>query len=197
MTLAPLPTADLPSRELPLATLEPGTVLVRVHWPDRALFFGPRTGDRPRHRFDDPDGQFGVCYLAASIAGAFVETFLREGREPLIAERELRMRQLSRIRVTAALRVVECHGRGLSRLGTTSAVASGAYSRSRAWSGALHRHPSAPDGIRYRSRHDDSEFCLALFDRAASRLQVDDTIALLDPDRGVWPAMATYRVGVI
>lgn len=37
---------------------------------------------------------------------------------------------------------------------------------SQAWARALHAHPDAPDGILYPSRHDPSQRCVALFDRA-------------------------------
>ena len=36
------------------------------------------------------------------------------------------------------------------------------------WSRALWEHPQQPDGIIYRSRHDPSKVCAALFDRCAS-----------------------------
>ena len=40
----------------------------------------------------------------------------------------------------------------------------------RKWSRAIHDHPAVLDGIAYRSKHDDDEVCIALFDRARDRV---------------------------
>jgi hypothetical protein len=173
-----------------------GTALVRIHWPGKALFFGPATERRPRGRFDCADGSFGTCYLGEHTRGAFVETFLREGRVKLVGEAELRAREWSSLEVVAPLRLVTCHGPALTDLRTTSAISSGAYSRSRAWAAALHCHPDSPDGLRYRSRHDDDELCVALFTRAAAKLRVTATHSLLDPATGVIDAINAYEVAV-
>jgi hypothetical protein len=51
-------------------------------------------------------------------------------------------------------------------------VCNGPYAVTRAWALALHEHPSRPDGIRYRARHDDDGFAIALFDRAAAAVSI-------------------------
>lgn len=45
----------------------------------------------------------------------------------------------------------------------------------------LHDHPDVPDGIRYRSRHDPSLVCLAIFDRASERLLAERSGSLVEP----------------
>ena len=62
--------------ELPISVLGADTVLTRLH----ALRYAPTPQYRQAlHRFDDPERGFGICYLAESLSGAFVETFLQEG----------------------------------------------------------------------------------------------------------------------
>jgi RES domain len=47
------------------------------------------------------------------------------------------------------------------------------YDAPQAWSAALHRYPTMPDGIAYTARHDDGAACCALFDRAPSLAEVE------------------------
>lgn len=174
-----------------------GSTLVRIHRPNQALFFGPGAKQRPRGRFDSTNGAFGTCYMAENTLAAFVETFLREGRVKLVMEDELTARRWSRLEVIAPLTLVPCHGPALPKLQTTSAISSGVYSRSRAWAAALYGHADAPDGLRYRSRHNDDQFCIALFDRAAASVRVIETLPLLHPSTGVIEAINAYDVSVI
>ena len=145
---------------------------------------------------DSLDGEFATCYMAENTLAAFAETFLREGRVKLVMVDELEARQWSRLQVVAPLTLVSCHGSALTTLQTTSAISSGAYSRSRAWAAALHSHPDGPDGLRYRSRHNDDQFCNALFDRAAASVRVIETLPLLHPSTGVIDAINAYAVSV-
>jgi hypothetical protein len=45
-------------------------------------------------------------------------------------------------------------------------MATGEYYVSQTWALAFHDHPDRPDGLLYRSRHDPSRICAAIFDRA-------------------------------
>ena len=56
-------------------------------------------------------------------------------------------------------------GGGLARLGATAAIFTGDYEKAQGWSRALHDHPSRPDGLRYRVKHDPSRVGVAIFDR--------------------------------
>jgi hypothetical protein len=197
MKLAPLPSSKLSGVSLPQTIVPAGTHFVRIHWPGKALFFGPGAQASARSRFDSVSGAFGTCYLADSTRGAFAETFLRAGRVRVVTETQLNEREWSVIEVLQDLSVVPLHGPALSLLGTTAAVASGAYSRSRAWSAALHAHRDAPDGVRYRSRHNDDELCMALFDRAQGKVRVAATLPLRDPATGVISAIDAYDVAVL
>lgn len=156
-----------------LATLElpAGTELFRCHQARH----GPiHFGREPVHRFDAPNGEFGVCYLSRSHAGAFAETFLRSARGQLIERGDLDLYALSRLRVTRPLTLAQCYGSGLRRNKIDARVSSSVdYPRHRAFSLACHEHPQQPDGLIYRARFDDDQFSVALFDRASDTIATD------------------------
>ncbi len=159
--------------------LAKGTRLYRICRVDRGpLWFGPGNGRPPRHRFDAPDGSYGVCYLAASYSGAFVETFMRDpragdGRGRLLALSALAARHCVEVELTSALTVGALRGRGLSWRGLTASVSSSPlYDDTRSISAAIHSEAAGLAGIEYRCRHDDDEIAYALFDRARPHLRV-------------------------
>jgi len=180
----PLPPRDLKKRPLPIHEIRAIENLYRIHPADRTpLFFGPAQGQPPRNRWDSPDGRFGVCYVAEEPNAAFAECFLREPGVMVLEMDDLKERALALLRPFRNLRVVAMHGSGLHALGATAACCSGAYAVSRAWAAALYAHPEKPDGIRYRARHDDDGFAMALFHRTAGDLlwvggaALDDALA--------------------
>jgi hypothetical protein len=132
------------------------------------LFFG-KTGS---NRFDAPAGEFGVLYMAQHPRGAFVETFGHETGMRLLAARELEERSLAELRTTRPLALVDLTGKGLARIGADGRLLDGDYVAAQAWAKALHDHPRRPDGIAYRSRHDPSQVCAAVFERARARVTV-------------------------
>ncbi len=189
----PLPPPDFARRDLPIEAVPAGASFVRIHRTVLgALHFGT-SGD---NRFDDPDGKYGVCYAARTLTGAFAETCLRQVGASLVPLASLAARSATDLRVTAGLRLVALHGPGLARLGATAAVSSGAYDVSQPWSLAIHAHPAAPDGIVYRSNHDNSEFCAALFDRCRDRLQEKATRELLADRAALAGLLDHYKVGL-
>ena len=163
----PPPPQGFAKRELPVETIPPGTRFARIHHAEfDPLYFG----SIEYNRFDDLRKRFGVCYLAKTIEGSFAETFVRGTGQKVQGWKFVQERSFSEIVATAPLRLSSLHGPGLARVGATSAVASGPYDVARNWSRAIHDHPAAPDGIAYRSKHDDDEICIALFDRARERV---------------------------
>lgn len=182
----PDPPADLAER--PLAIEEMGHTWSRIHPADRdALYFGRAA----THRFDDPDREFGVLYLAENEETAFIETFGHATDAPnLVALSEIGKRRLSRVEVKRPLRLVDLAGAGLSRLNADARLNSGDLAVSRRWSAALHAHPDAPDGVLYRTRHDPSRFAAAVYDRAARAVTVRDTLDLADP----WHSASLSRI---
>ena len=189
----PLPPADLVTRDLPIEEVPAGTTFVRIHRSALgALHFGV-SGD---NRFDDLDGRYGVCYAARSLRGAFAETCLRELGARLVPLSRLAGRSATTLRTATKLRLVELHGPGLAHLGATAAVSSGTYDVSQSWSRVLHAHPAMVDGIVYRSNHDNSELCVALFDRCRDQLVEAGRNELLADRATLGRLLDVYKVGL-
>lgn len=198
----PLPPADFAERELAIRELGPGTVLFRIHRTKHgALYFGRETDPMRRQRWDAPDASYGVCYMAQQDHIAFAETLLRDPGIGAVHVDDLRPRSLAEIEVLApgSLRVVEMNDEHLNAMGADAGVGQGPYSITWAWSQAISEHPSHPDGIRYRARHDDSGFSLAIFESAGDKLAASSSLPLLDPDLrsvlGGW--LDRYKRGLV
>jgi hypothetical protein len=172
----PRPPQDLQARDLPIEVVRAGTILSRIHRTEFGpIVFGPAPGAAPGGRWDAPAGEFRVCYLAEEPQTAFAETFLRMSGETILDPADVADRSLAEVIVMRDLRLAAMSGRGLARMGTTAAVCSGPYAASREWARVVHDHPARPDGIRYRARHDDDGYSLALFDRAADAIEESAT----------------------
>lgn len=195
----PRPPADLAKRSLPVGTIPIGTTLYRIHRARLdSLFFGRESDAARRQRWDAPDASYGVCHLAFESHIAFAETLLRDLGLDTVHHDDLKVRSLARIEVTAPLRVVEMNDQHLRSVGADASVVHGSYDITWDWSAALHALSEQPAGIRYRARHDDSGFSVALFERAAHFVRQLDSIALLDPslavELGRW--LDRYTVGL-
>lgn len=191
------PKPALPKR-LPLSRARAGTNWMRIHAQGRnALWFGPRTGRQPIHRFDDPTGRFRVCYLGTSFEVCFAETFLRNPPVRILALDDLASRSIATVEVRRDLRLVPVHGSSLARLGVTAELASGGdYQNSQLWSRALWEHSDQPDGILYRSRHDDSALCVALYDRAKDSLAIVQDHSLSEDPQRLARLLRRYGLGL-
>lgn len=89
---------------------------------------------------------------------------------------------MSRIEAQEELSLVDLTGKGLQRAGVKGNVSTAAHHETGALSRAIYEHPSTPDGIRYRLRHDLGRIGVAVFDRVdAVKLQVAGRGSLLDP----------------
>jgi hypothetical protein len=160
----------------------------------KPIFFG-RTG---RNRFDDPEGEYGVLYAAEDAFGAFLETFGRRPGRNLVSREKLTTRPLAGIEADRPLRLVDLTGPGLARIGATGAISTDARERAQAWSRALYLHPSAPEGLRYRLRHDPSRIGAAIFERAGE-LRAGSLGTLLAPGNQKLLAkiLKEYRFGLV
>jgi hypothetical protein len=154
---------------LPIETVE-SVPLYRSHPRDYAPdYFGTDVG---LNRWGAPNGEYGVCFLATEAAGAFAETFLRNRTKTLIATSQLDRRLLTVLESQRPLAIVPFYGPHLAQLGSTAEVTAGPIAASWGWSAALYHHPEQPDGIKYRLRHDNDLFGIALFDRCVQDLVV-------------------------
>ena len=116
----------------------------------------------------------GCEVVTADIAeySAFMESIGRGAlKTRFIPSSQLKGTALAKIRFKEPLRLIDMvTSGGLTRLGTESSLASGSgYKNSQRWSRALRQHPSKPDGIYYRSRHDPARTACALFDAWADQ----------------------------
>jgi hypothetical protein len=101
------------------------------------------------------------------------------------------------IEVRGELRLVPIHRPALARLGVTAELASGNdYVGSQFWSRALWAHPDKPDGIIYRSRHDDSALCVALYDRAKDSLRIVRDYSLAENPQQLARLLRRYGLGL-
>jgi hypothetical protein len=93
---------------------------------------------------------------------------------------QLRAAALAQIRFTATLRLIDMvTSGGLTRLGAENSLTGGSgYRNSQRWSRALRSHPSKPDGVYYRSRHDPARTACALFDHCAAAIEVAAELGL-------------------
>lgn len=182
----PEPPTDLAERPLPLESV-PHT-WARIHPADKgAVYFG----QAGVHRFDAPDGSYGVLYLGEDEGVAFVETFGHATAAPnLVTAEALRSRAVSLVEPKRPLRLVDLTGPGLTRLNADGRLATGSLAVARRWSAAFHDHPERPDGLLYRARHDPSRLAAAVFERARKAVRVTETHSLADP----WSSAVVARV---
>jgi hypothetical protein len=157
------PEPQLTGANSPVVQVATGTQFYRSHQAQHGpIYFGKG----PIYRFDDPAGIYGVLYAAHRLEGAFVETHLRKPSRRYVDRADLVQRRWSRLQVVRPLRLLPLYGRYLAQVGATAEVTHGPadrYDLPRRWSSAI--HAAGFDGIEYRSRHDDDQLCVALFDR--------------------------------
>lgn len=147
-------------------------------------------------RLNAPDGSYGVLYAAQAANGAFAETFLRQPGRQQIPTDLLAAKAYVRLSGDRELTFIRLAGTGLAPLGATAEVTHGGlpYDVPQAWSAALHAHSVGADGIAYTARHDDSQVCYAIFDRAGTRIGEIDRNSDLDAD-WFWTIGEIYEVG--
>lgn len=191
----PEPPADLPERQL--LRFDPATApppWYRLYPAGREpLYFG-RT---PGGRFNAPNGRFGVLYLATDPFGAFIETYGQATGIDEITFTELAGRHLCRILVTRPLALVDLTGAGLARIGADARLSTGEHALARRWATTLWGHPSTPDGLIYRARHDPERFSIALFDRAENAIGADPLGSLLRQPGLLAQILGRYGFGLI
>lgn len=194
MSGPPLPPADFATRPLPVLALRRGSSLHRFYTRGKSPLYFDRSTDS---RFNAPDATYGVCYMALRPAGAFAETFMRNpGRTTLPADL-VTAKAYVRLELTATVRIATFFGPDLAKLGATAEVChrSQPYEVPQAWSKAIFAHPTSVDGLAYTARHDDSEVCVALFDRRNGLLSVAERRVQLDAE-WFWKLAERYGVGL-
>lgn len=191
----PSPPEDLGSRALPIA--EENGPWTRMHSVEHDPVYFGKSG---LGRFDDPEGEYGVLYVAEDAFGAFVESFGRAPGRNVVSWKKLRGRPLSGVEAQRPLRLVDLTGGGLARIGATAAISTDAYENAKVWSRALYDHPEAPDGLRYRLKHDPSRVGVAVFDRVKAediKSQAIGTLVAADHRKLLAAILREYGFGLI
>lgn len=145
-----------------------GAAFVRIHHRDQGpIFFGPKEGLPPQHRFDAPGGEYRILYCAEALEGAFIETVLRKpGR--IVRRDFVEERAWSTLEVLRPLRLAKLYDEGLHWHGLEAGdIAMDDYAPCRRLALDLVQDPSLLDGLAYRSRFNNGQICFALFDRVA------------------------------
>lgn len=185
-----LPALPATLAQIALPVVELGQCWFRTHAVARPPSFFGRAA---RHRFDDPQGEYGVLYVASEPAGALIETFGqlagKTAHHPRpITMQELAGKALSEFQANRALRLVDLCGPGLARLGADARLFSGDHATARSWSRAFYSHPDQVDGIYYPARHDPSQTAAASF---------NESLAWADISRRVWGSMGVSLTGFL
>lgn len=166
MDQMPGPPPDVHDRKI--TVIEYNDRMFRTHGIDRSPIYFGRSG---QHRFDSPDGSYGVLYAGRDEYCAFIETFAKAAGSTTITTTELKNRCLSELRAARTLRLVDITQSGtLVRLGADSRLFSGDHAISQSWSKAFHDHPFKIDGLLFPSRLDPARHALALFEGRAPKL---------------------------
>jgi len=200
---------DVLHDNLKVAVIRKGTLLYRISDPSFSspLFFSMNQSGR----YNAPNGEYGVCYMADSFNAAFAEslghsvtTKFESGQKKTILEDDLIKFHIFTFKVLKTLHVGELCGSGLPRLGLDNNINTSPkpYSDPQQWSLWIHSHPNNLDGIRYHSRHLPDNRSEALFDRCASSLNVTDGGAVIDwfcPKTGkdIWDLLFDHGWDVI
>lgn len=149
----PEPPENFDSLSLPISRID-NVIAYRLNPAgyDSAIYYDRSS----RGRFENSD--LGVLYLGETIEAAFIETFGRRLGVRYISREFTRTRNLFSVESNRPLRLVDMFGSGLVKLGADSEVTSSRdYQLSRNWSRAIYHHPERIDGIRYLSRHDNTQ----------------------------------------
>jgi len=164
------PTATF-RRGIKSEILEADSTIVRIHHKNNgAIWFGPKPGVAPAHRFDAPAAEYRMMYAAVAIEGAFVETILHgKSGEQIVRRAYVDQRAWTEFATVRAFRLMKLYDEGLFWHGTDASIsAMPSYSKSQQVALAAFREGADLDGVAYRSRHDNGELCIALFDRVTS-----------------------------
>ena len=197
----PLPHPELPTQDPLIFTLAIGEILYRQHQSIHDPVFFGTSGN---YRFDDPDcpsaSCFGVLYTGEDEDCSFIESCGSTTGVPAVSGAYLAAREISRLELTEELRFIDLVSPGgLTRIGADGRLETGSYKISQEWSAALRLHPSRPDGIRYRARHDPFRVAYAIYTRPRSTFNVTSRGSLMAPSNRALldRLLRTYNVDLV
>lgn len=193
--LAP-PPPDFAALALEAVQVDPVSCIRITRYPDTEPFFGKTGGNR----FDDPLRGFGVCYAGDDFLVAFAESILHDAVAVSggfrVAELELLTRHVVGFD-SSVLALADLTGIQLKRLGGTNDISSELpYDMPQRWSRAVYEHPSNVDGLRYVSRHLNTGFAFALFDRSRVWMRRGMSVPLIEHPQ-LADALVQFSVSVL
>lgn len=113
-----------------------------------------------------------MLYLGRSPTAAFAESVLRAPSDRDVLWSRVQQKRGAAFKALEPLRLVKLHGEGLAWFEVTaSEIADGDYTVPQSLARKLHA-VFPVDGIQYRSRFDNAELCVALFERADAKLEL-------------------------
>jgi hypothetical protein len=124
-------------------------------------------------------------YLGETDYCSFIEAFGQQAGHShssglFVSESALEASCLCPVAANRPLRLVDLTiGRHLKRIDADNRICDGSHYISQLWAHAFWEHPSAPDGIYYRSRNAPELRSIALFDRAQPALSADCRLNIL------------------
>lgn len=197
----PLPHLELPTQNPLIFTLHKGETLYRHHQTIHDPIFFGTTGN---YRFDDPNcpapGSFGVLYAGADPECCLLESCGATTGVPAVSVAYLDARQIARMELTEELRFIDLvEPGGLTSIGADGRLATGSYKIAQQWSAALKKHPTKPDGIRYRSRHAPERIAYAIYARPPATFLVSSMGSFTHPANEALfkRVLRTYNIALI
>lgn len=190
----PEPPADLQARKLPIIQIE--GPWFRIHHTRHSPLYYGKSGN---NRFDDPMQEYGVMYVAIDPHGAFIETFGSQTGIRVISIAELSVRSMSQLSCEHPLKLLNITGSGIAHLGADGRLGTGDHRLAQRWARALWSHPAQIDGIYYRARHDLSQPCAAILERAESVFKISNTQACtsIGFSKVLSTILNTYQFGLV
>lgn len=174
------------SPNIPTKTIDSGELLQhvsRTSYRGSALYFG-KDGT---NRYDDPSRSYGVLYLGFELPTALMESVFHKHQwhkrtRRTITRTEVDRRMVRAIGVIDDLRLADLTAPGVmaSQFGLSlSQLASRRYVHTRRISTTVHAMVDASgkprfDGLLYPSRNNHPAACVALFDRADTKVDLVD-----------------------
>lgn len=197
----PLPHPELSTQNPLIFILRKGEIVYRHHQSIHDPIFFGTTGN---YRFDDPNcpepGSFGVLYAGADPECCLLESCGATTGVPAVSGAYLDARQIARMELTEEIRFIDLvEPGGLTSIGADGRLGTGSYRIAQQWSAALKRHPSKPDGIRYRSRHAPERIAYAIYTRSPATFLVSSMGSFTHPANEVLfkRVLRTYNIALI
>lgn len=177
------PPRDLHKQALPVVTVRADTFFRVSRYGSGEPFFGRARANRFDANHRGRGKRFGTLYCGFGVETALAESVLHDempvrGLFQLSAS-DFQSRFLVRFQHGNDLVLADLTGASLKRMGGDGAISTiTPYTLPRQWARAVHDHPAGVDGIRYVSRHLNTEFAAVIFDRAVAKIGAASYVSL-------------------